>query len=187
MNVSTRSAPARPTPPTSHWGGQRARDAQAQVLRGEWIFYWSPVIDQLKREGRLQEAYDLALECVELAETALAHDGVPPHGWTEKLAIVARKMGRVDLEVQALERWVSVCDANRSQSVSTPLHARLEKARALLASPPRTSPSGRRECRSRPSLASESARTRHASRVSPGRPADARRTPSSWAAVRTRT
>jgi len=69
-------------------------------------------IQQLKREGRLQEALDLCYGAIDAAEND--RDGREPAPWyTEQAAIIHRKRGERDLEVAVLERWVSACPAER--------------------------------------------------------------------------
>ena len=90
-------------------GAQSGREYEfATTVRGESIFHWMPVIDDLKREGDYFEALDLAWECMEVAETALTYDyGIPARGWTERVALICRKLGMYDLEIEVVERWLS--------------------------------------------------------------------------------
>jgi hypothetical protein len=87
------------------YGGETAARARNQVVRGEWLFYWSPVIDQMKRQGRLTEALELAIECADCAERTL--DSGPVWGWVRKVAIIARKMRRYDFEVDVLQDFLA--------------------------------------------------------------------------------
>ncbi|QDZ15762.1 hypothetical protein [Humibacter ginsenosidimutans] len=111
----------------------RAEELEQQLVRGEWIFYWSPVIDQMKREGRLVEALELALECVDCAERSLriGPNGDPPRGWTEKAAVIARKLKRYDFEVEIIERYFAIV---ADPSAYEGLTHRLGVARRLAAS-----------------------------------------------------
>lgn len=84
-------------------------EVSAAVVRGRWIFYWPPVLRQLARAGRVQEAYELAMECVIVAERTLRWGGnPPPPGWTRFAAVYARKLGRLDLEINVLERYIEI-------------------------------------------------------------------------------
>lgn len=107
-------------------GGREEEDALAAMMRGEPLFYWSPVIEQLKRAGRLNEALELAIECADCAERTLGYG--PMWGWVKRVAIIARKMRRHDFEVEILERFLAtVWDPERQDEART----RLGKARAL--------------------------------------------------------
>lgn len=100
----------------STWGTQLRsispqirKDASAAVVRGKWIFYWPPVLRQLGRAGRFEDAYELAMECVVVAERALRRDGhPPPPAWTRFAAVYARKLGRLDLEMEVLAHYLEV-------------------------------------------------------------------------------
>lgn len=69
-------------------------------------------IQQLKREGRLQEALDLCYGAISAAEAD--REGREPAPWyTEQAAIIHRKRGERDLEVAVLRRWVELCPPER--------------------------------------------------------------------------
>jgi hypothetical protein len=104
----------------------RSDELKGQVVRGEWIFYWPPVIEQMKREGRLSEALELALECSDCAARTLGHG--PMWGWTEKVAIIARKMRRYDFEVEVIEGFLATAWHPDAEDGA---RRRLAKARAL--------------------------------------------------------
>jgi hypothetical protein len=115
-------------------GGREAAEEVARTVRGESVFHWIPVIEQLKRQGRLGEALELAWECMEVAETALLFGGaVPPPGWVTKVAVIARKLDRADLEVEVLERWFAHLPATSTETSYPDLRHRLTVARARLA------------------------------------------------------
>ena len=110
------------------------------------------IIEQLKRDGKYEEAKELLLKCVEATEreslvsnsrTTLGHDfrglsegrkengfGVAPW-YYEQLAIIYRKTGRYASEVGILERYEKQSKAPGSGPQK--LAERLEKARTLLA------------------------------------------------------
>lgn len=108
-------------------GGREAEEAEASLLRGQPVFYWSPVIDQFKREGRLNEALELAIECADHAGRALGYG--PVWGWVKKVAIIARKMRRYDFEVEVLERFLATTWHPEYQDEA---RARVAKAQDLL-------------------------------------------------------
>ena len=69
-------------------------------------------IQQLKREGRLQEALDLCYGAIDAAERD--RNGREPAPWyTEQVAIIHRKRGERDLEVAVLQRWLNMCPPER--------------------------------------------------------------------------
>jgi hypothetical protein len=104
----------------------RADELKSQVVRGEWIFYWLPVIEQMKREGRLNEALELALECSDCAARTLGYG--PMWGWVQKVAVIARKMRRYDFEVEVLETFLATAWHPHAEDSA---RRRLAKARAL--------------------------------------------------------
>ena len=84
-------------------------------------------IQQLKREGRLQEALDLCYGAIEAAENDT--DGREPAPWyTEQAAIIHRKRGERDQEVSVLERWLSLCPPERRDG--SKISQRLAKLRS---------------------------------------------------------
>ena len=69
-------------------------------------------IQQLKREGRLQEALDLCYGAIDAAEQD--RGGREPAPWyTEQAAIIHRKRGQRDEEVAVLQRWLRLCPPER--------------------------------------------------------------------------
>lgn len=109
----------------------RAEDGEAHLrdvptVRGRMLFWWTPEIEQLVRDHRLGEALELAWECMEAAERMTP----PPYGWANRAAIIARKAGRNDLEVEILRRFLSV---SGDVSETHPIAVRLPKAEALAA------------------------------------------------------
>lgn len=80
--------------------------AKRALVRGKNYIYWVPKIEQLKRDGRLEEALDLTLECCRAAE----HDRSgrePAPAYTRHAAIICRKLGYLTNEKSELERWLS--------------------------------------------------------------------------------
>lgn len=69
-------------------------------------------IQQLKREGRLQEALELCYGAIDAAEQD--RDGREPAPWyTEQAAIIHRKRGERNEEVAVLQRWLRLCPPER--------------------------------------------------------------------------
>jgi hypothetical protein len=81
-------------------------------------------IQQLKREGRLQEALDLCYGAIDAAEQD--RDGREPAPWyTEQAAIIHRKRGEREQEVAVLQRWLGLCPPERR--AGTKIGQRLDK------------------------------------------------------------
>lgn len=81
-------------------------------------------IQQLMRDGRLQEALDLCYGAIDAAEQD--RNGREPAPWyTEQAAIIHRKRGERDREVALLQRWLSLCPPERR--ADTKIGQRLDK------------------------------------------------------------
>ena len=77
-------------------------------VRGHLVYWWKPEIEALKRAGRLGEALELAWECMEAVE----HERPTPYGWAWEVAVIARKLRRFDLEVEVIDRYMSLRGPN---------------------------------------------------------------------------
>lgn len=110
-------------------------------VRGESYHFWGPTIAELKRENRLAEALELAIECAAAAERdpLWQHDPIewrtPAPAWTDDSCIIARKMGNNELEIKLIERWASHLAPEHRDAImdSSGMGKRLVKARSLLA------------------------------------------------------
>lgn len=93
--------------------------------------YWELVEDikQLRREGHTARAGALLFKCVVAIE---AEAQCPAPWYFEQLAIMFRKDGDLNREVQILERYMLACERAGEQPFSN-MEARLAKARALAA------------------------------------------------------
>jgi len=81
-------------------------------------------INQLKRQGRLEEALALCYGAIDGAEAD--RDGREPAPWyTEQAAIIHRKLGQRDEEIAVLQRWLSACPPDRR--AASGIKARLDK------------------------------------------------------------
>lgn len=106
-------------------GGERAEQFRAGTVNGIHYLQTIEPIKQLKREGRLEEALTLCLTAIEGAENAARRDKTsPPPFYTEQAAIVLRKLGRRDEEIEVLRRYVSACPPKYRDNS---LKARLDK------------------------------------------------------------
>lgn len=94
----------------------------------EWIDYLDLVepIKKAKRAGKNEEALDLCMIAIDLAEKQQMPGGPPPW-YTTQAAIVLRKLGRVDEEIAVLERYLEHIPAEYHQGHR--VGERLEKAR----------------------------------------------------------
>ncbi|WP_404285446.1 hypothetical protein [Glutamicibacter arilaitensis] len=85
---------------------QYPQKAKAATVRGKSYIFWVPKIEELKRNGDLEEALDLTLECCKAAERA-REGREPAPAYTNHAAIICRKLGYLVDEKRALERWLS--------------------------------------------------------------------------------
>lgn len=122
--------------------------AKRAMVRGKNYIYWVPEIEQLKRDGRLEEALDLTLECCRAAERDRG-GREPAPAYTRHAAIICRKLGYLVDEKQELERWLSFGFASKDQvfekriaKVSELIAAKLAKGGSLdeLTRPPQVIP-----------------------------------------------
>lgn len=91
---------------------ERAEQFRRGMVGGYHFLETVEPIKQLKREGRLEEALALCYGAINAAE----HDreGREPAPWyTEQAAIIHRKRGEHDKELEVLQRWVRLCPAER--------------------------------------------------------------------------
>jgi hypothetical protein len=113
------------------YGGRERQMALNLTVRGEMIFYWSPTIDELKRNGDLYEALNLARECMVAIENDRTWDSLPL-GWALKVAIIERKLGNYQAEVDVLERVLAANQSFPKPTLAIDVKTRLVKARLLL-------------------------------------------------------
>ncbi|WP_158506307.1 exonuclease domain-containing protein [Tomitella biformata] len=111
----------------------QSRVGTRQQVRGKHFLAWMPVVKQLKRDNRLDEALTLLLECIEAVEAEYRPLEWPAPGWTREAAIVYRKQKDIAGEVGILQRWVDAAQATgKPPSPTHSIIQRLAKARALL-------------------------------------------------------
>src|SRR4051812_48355164 len=89
------------------------------------VFWWSPQIEDLRREGRLAEALLLCWAAME----AVQEMRPLPYGWAWGVAEIARQMRWYDLEVDVIERVLTV--AAQGGTAAERWESRLSTARAL--------------------------------------------------------
>jgi len=98
-------------------GSDRARAAQFQagMVNGHHYLELIEPIKNLKRQGRLEEALELTYQAIQGAEQD--RDGrEPAPAYTIEAAIILRKLGRRDEEIQVLERWLALCPTSHRES-----------------------------------------------------------------------
>jgi tetratricopeptide (TPR) repeat protein len=99
-------------------------------LHGQRIFYWTFVINTLKREGRYADALNLALECLELADRSLhTADGAPLLWWHVQVVKIAMKVAQYDVAIDALEKWLSSPGVDAHPEEAAEALKRLDTAR----------------------------------------------------------
>lgn len=87
-------------------GGVEGRSEHVGIVRGYNYTFWPDTIRLLKRNGRVDEALALLLECIEAAERdgPLAGGQIAPW-YTEAAAIVYRQQKEYAAEIAVLERF----------------------------------------------------------------------------------
>ena len=101
--------------------------AQRATVRGKHYIWWVKTIEQLKRDGELQEALDLLMECIQAAERDRGNRAPAPWYSTQG-AIVARKLGYISDEVAIIRRYLGFRNPHKREA----FEQRLAKAEALL-------------------------------------------------------
>lgn len=129
-----------------------ADEHDAEFVRGKHFLEWGDELQELKRQGRLEEALKLALEVIEATERgqAVEAQNAPtradylhrspdqyqpretPPGWTEQAAIILRKLGRIEEEIAVIDRWIAHAGARERWVGQT--HSKLLDRRAKAAS-----------------------------------------------------
>lgn len=98
-------------------GGERADDFRAGMVDGVHYLETVEPIQQLKREGRLEEALRLCYRAIEGTENEARRDGTSPAPfYTEQAAIVHRKLGQRDEEIAVLRRYQAACPPERREN-----------------------------------------------------------------------
>ena len=76
-----------------------AAEAAGQV-RGRHFTEWIPLLDQMRKEKRDDDALALLLECIGATERAAAIEGLDPApGYTERAAIIYHRRRNYDAEI----------------------------------------------------------------------------------------
>lgn len=116
--------------------GNSLAEESAALVRGRHYTTWVETIRQLKRDGRVEDALTLALECVDATEREARVSGMSPApAYTEMAAVIYRQRRDYAAEVAIIERFVAARDGAKSKNPGVGpgrLAERLVKARALL-------------------------------------------------------
>ncbi|WP_139416271.1 hypothetical protein [Agromyces laixinhei] len=110
---------------------ERGDQFRASLVDGVHYLELVEPIKQLKRDGRLEEALVLAYKAIEAAEDGSRFEGkraLPPF-YTEQAAIILRKLGRHDEEIEVLRRWMRNSDPKYWQSAIVDRLAKLTGSR----------------------------------------------------------
>lgn len=110
-------------------GGVAAASERAGTVRRRHYVAWVDAIKELKREGHLEKALELLYECIEAVERSSDVDGLPMPPWyTENAAIVHRKLGQLNRELDVLERY-----RDHHRGVPDAFTDRIAKTRRMIA------------------------------------------------------
>jgi hypothetical protein len=108
------------------------RESPVGIYEDRPLFDYVEKVKQLKREGKLDEAASLLEKLVDETRMASRKSGMVAAPWYwEQLAIVYRKMGRIDDEVHLLREYVERHE--NPGATGDVLRARLPKAEELQA------------------------------------------------------
>ena len=127
-------------------GGSRAEQFRRGSSNGVHYLETVEPIQQLKWEGRLEEALRLCYTAIEGAEHEAIQEGTQPAPWyTEQAAIILRKLKRPHEEEAVLRRWIHQCPPGYiADNPNEPIVLRLNKVLAnnkksnVCASPPKS-------------------------------------------------
>lgn len=102
----------------------------ASLFKGRQYHEWVPTLDQLRSEGRDEEAIEILLGCRDAAERHAAAEGwgFPAPAYTRRLAIIYRRNKDYAREVEVLQRYLSFGPEAATHSGFV---GRLAKAREL--------------------------------------------------------
>jgi len=93
-----------------YWRLRRAAHAPCDTgqVRGRHASLWIEHIDHMKRRGRLEQALQLAYECLDSVDRERLEGGLDTRAsWTERAAIILRKMKDYDSEARLLESQIA--------------------------------------------------------------------------------
>lgn len=84
-------------------------------VRGRPYFEWIPTIDEMRRDGRHDDALALLGECITAAERdARTNHGIIAPAYTLRAAMIHRKLVDPAAEIAVLERYVKASPSGMS-------------------------------------------------------------------------
>ena len=92
----------------------RALAERASQVRGRHYIQWVSALDELREQGDDEQALPLLLEIIEAAERAAQIQNLePPPGYTERVAVIYRRQGKLEAEIGILRRYLDACPPGR--------------------------------------------------------------------------
>lgn len=90
----------------THFLHQPMNVLEAGLVRGAFYLEWGDHIEQMKREGFLEEALVLVYEVIDAAESVdrVEGSGMGAAGWYSRACIILRKLKDPESEVRLIER-----------------------------------------------------------------------------------
>jgi hypothetical protein len=106
----------------------RSANPKTSTVRGRHYSRWVEPIRTLKRQGKVEEALILLLECIEATEKEPGPFPAPWYTW--EAAIIYRQRRDYAAEVEILERWVRAARGEMSRwgTGARRMFPRLERA-----------------------------------------------------------
>jgi hypothetical protein len=111
-------------------------DVEQMLFAGQPLWDWLTHVQDLEKQGRLDEALELVGALITAAEQEAQLSGrEPAPGYTERAAIIYRKRRDYAGEIAVIERWERACPPERRGPGATQakLAKRLQRARQLAA------------------------------------------------------
>ncbi len=110
--------------------GQTA-NPKPSTVRGRHYSRWVEPIRTLKRQGKVDKALVLLMECIEATERESGPFPAPWYAW--EAAVIFRQRDDYAAEIEVLERWVRATNGDPSQwgASARRMFSRLERARDL--------------------------------------------------------
>lgn len=90
----------------THFLHQPMNILEAGLVRGAFYLEWGDHIEQMKRDGNLEEALSLTYEVIDAAErvSKIEGDGLGAAGWYARACIILRKMKDSESEIRLIKR-----------------------------------------------------------------------------------
>ena len=90
----------------THFLHQPTNILEAGLVRGAYYLEWADHIEQMKRDGHLEEALALVYEVIDAAERVdrIEKRGIGAAGWYKRACIILRKLKDPESEIRLIER-----------------------------------------------------------------------------------